>query len=336
MESNFIAFISFDCLEKSIHKNLNFISALKYVIKLSEHWSNLMDITFNVKENVLLQIDNYMPSDSGSNENVTVGCPLSNDNKTYYIALRAMDNNNNQGTISNIVQVYFKEAYLPPIDGFETSTISIDFPTSFSTEESINFTSSDDNNTTAVLKPETKDGIFIEKRIIIISASSFVAFILILIIFNLIVCCCCVRKKETKESKKISRKDSLRPPYNINVAYKRGSGTSFEEENLNSNSLNALVHPNSIYSSSDETSLQGKRYSYHTTNSLKNKTNTQNRKNDLGFKIVEPMSAYATSSLTRFAAQYNKPDTENQTNAMPLQELSNNGGDTRVYSLGQV
>lgn len=304
----------------------------------------MADFAFNLKGNLLLNTEKYQPAKSGVTENLTVQCLTCNMNETYYMALQATDNHYNKGRISNVVQLHFNDANIPPI-GKKTTSSPIDKETTSTTSSpdlikasTTDFTTTIAENTTIITENQTKDGIFIEKNIFIIAVSSLGALILIIIIVNIIICCCCCKRQHTEKPKKLSKKASLQPPHNLNIAYKDGSESSLNDEQVASNSLSTLAAQSFIYSNSDGKDSLDKRFSYHTDRSLRNKMESQSKRNDLGFKLVQPMPAYATSSLSRFVARQRDADEDempqNKSNTIELSKV--HADDTRIYSLGQV
>ena len=299
----------------------------------------MTDFAFNLKENIMLDTEGYQPANSGAIENLTVQCPSCDNNTTYYMALQAIDNKYNKGRVSNIVQIQFNEANIPSINEDEISTETIHISTAnFSDLTQVpteNITSTD--FTTAITENQTKDGIFIERNTFILVVSSLGVLILIIIILNIIICCYCYKKQHSEKSKKISKKASLQPPYNLNIAYKNGSESSLKDEQTVSNSLSTLVNQSNVYTSSEGSDTMDKRYSYHTDRSLRSKMESHNKRNDLGFKLVQPVPAYTTTSLSHFIAKQRDLDddvAQPQQNTIQLAKLDTD--DTHIYPLGQV
>lgn len=329
----------------------NFISAKEYIIKLSKLWMSLLQFTFIDNNNDLLNIDEYVPAPYGSIETLKVQCPWSSYNATYYVALLTKDAYGNEAEVSNIVQVHFKEAQIPLDDKTTSGDYSNDSSTtvSFISTESNNSTTTEitssavtvtDKNSTDASKTENPEGIFIEKNNAIIIFSTCGVVVILIIVINIIVCICCFKMKKKDEGenpKKLSRKASLRPPYNLNIAYSRGSLSSLDRENETYNSTTMLGNHDRYYSNSPNNSMQGEqRYSYHTNKSL-SKASGQGVRNELGFNVVRPMIAYATSSLSRFASKRNEQEDE-PSNAASLAQTGkiNNSCDAEIYPLGSV
>lgn len=291
----------------------------------------MTDFAFNLKENLLLDTGNYQPAKNGVTENLNVQCLMCNVNTTYYIALQATDNHCNKGRVSNIVQLYFND--FPSIDKENIITTS---PPDLIKDSTFDFTTiTIAENMTIITENHTKDGIFIEKNIFIIAVSSLGILILIIIILNIIICCCCCKKQQSDKPKKLSKEASLRPPHNLNIAYKHGSESSLNDEQVATNSLSTLAAQSFVYSNTDEqNSLE--RYSYHTDRSLRNKMESQSKRNDLGFKLVQPMPAYATSSLSRFVAKHRGEHELSQNKPNTIEASRLHADDTHIYSLGQV
>lgn len=293
-----------------------------------------------MKENVVLETGEQ-PAISRTNENIRIKCPLTSYSVTYYVALLATDDNDNAGKVSNIIQIPFKEYYFPSNDSIDTSTktsnsddiTTISDSTEISTENvtPTDSTTMPDKDTTVIIN-QTIDGILIEKKTFIIATSSLGVLIFILIILIIILCCCCCKKRYSEKPKQLSKKSSLRPPYNLNISYKRGSETSLED-NVVSHSSSSLVDQQTTYSGSD--GRPEKRYSYHTGQSLKNKMEVENAKDDLGFKLVKPMPLYATSSLSRFETRHLEMDNKEMSSNVRSDSIQLSE-DTHIYPLGQV
>lgn len=327
--------------------------AYQYIFKLSHSWMTLLDFTFNEKENILLIQPGFFPAESGVLQSLEFQFLQSNKNATYYIGALATDEIGNKAKVSNIVQIHFTDVEVTVIDNLTTSSENTNYnQTSTSHSTDINSNTEVTNNATDFETTESimedninitgskvKDGIFIERKTAIIAFSTVGAIILLLIIINIIVCCCCfMKKKKSNKPKKLSRKASLRPPYNLNIAYRRGSESSLDGETRVGNSLRTSVDQSSNYSNLQGGIQSEQRYAYHTNKSLMNKEGNQGRKNELGFKVVQAMPAYASSSLSRFVSRDTELDKgfEPEDKGLNIAHKSTNRGDAHMYPLGTV
>lgn len=182
-------------------------------------------------------------------------------------------------------------------------------------------------------KPETNI-MFDIRYIIVISATG--GILLVIIIVNIIVCCCCIKKnKHNPEKKKLCRDTALRPPHNLNIAYQDDSKS--QTDNDVGVPMSNLEHRNTYPESTSRNNTR-QRYTYHTDKSLrtaeKSPTNSQ-----LGFRLVQTLPAYATSSLSQFTAKLNDLDSETESESRPTVPLSqkvSNLDEAHIYSLGVV
>ncbi|GBM38617.1 Calcium-activated chloride channel regulator 1 [Araneus ventricosus] len=326
--------------------------ATAYEIKYSQQPSSLSDLYFNEDEN-LLPPDNAAinPNTTGGEESVLFQFPKTNKNEIYYVALRAVDENNNKGDISNIIQVYFnlseKETTVKSTGSTDAIKLASSDPTS---PDTVNVTdditvpttdvseidSTSDGNTT-ISPPASKDDEFFDKKTIIILSSTG-GILLLIIIINVIICCCCIKKiKRSPKPRKLSRKDSLQPPYNINIAYREGDRhSSSNSDNFMGVSTSTLADPSEYTAPEARTKPSQRKYSYHTDKSLQNKAK---KDSELGFKLVQTLPTYAASPPSRYAARSREPDTESETeykSAIPQPQAPSGVKDAQIYPLGVV
>uniref|UniRef100_A0A0N8E3Y3 Calcium-activated chloride channel regulator 4, 30 kDa form n=1 Tax=Daphnia magna TaxID=35525 RepID=A0A0N8E3Y3_9CRUS len=94
-------------------------TASAYQIKYSTTFDSLMDDNFDSSSSVQFGsqdiIDGSMqPLESGSKQNVTLRLPSTAEDATYYVALRAINNNNVASNTSNVVSVQIVRVKPPP------------------------------------------------------------------------------------------------------------------------------------------------------------------------------------------------------------------------------
>ncbi|GIY39888.1 calcium-activated chloride channel regulator 2 [Caerostris darwini] len=308
-------------------------TATAYEIKYSHHPGSLSNLYFNEEGNFLLKPDNALnPNASGSTEQLAIPFPDIFDSAVYYVVVRAIDTNKNTGDVSNIVQVYFnpsqkkittkptsstKVTKVGSTDNPTTSEINTDVTDIATTEETAQTSEGDEisstiyeNNTT--ISPQIKDDkLFDEKFIIVLSSAG--GILLLIIIINIIICCCYIKKiKKLPMEKKSSRKNSLRPPYNLNIAYQEEPNSSTSTDNYTRASVSTIVDQNEYSVLQTRPKITPKRYSYHTSRSLEEKEEQKN--SELGFKLVKTQpSAYATTSLSQYNARRRDSDSESET-----------------------
>ncbi|GFT16928.1 calcium-activated chloride channel regulator 2 [Nephila pilipes] len=327
----------------------DFGQASAYEIKYSQRPSSLSDLYFNGEENFIIETSNTLnPNVSGDTEVYEFYFPEIRDTVVYYIALRAVDGNNNTGDISNVVQIYLNQSNKvitdKPIRPTESTKIiptdkstSAEIPTITNNSTDTTFQTSDDyeissstkeNNSTVSPLPIESDEFFDKKTIIVLSSAG--GILLLIIIINIIICCCYIKKRRrSPESKKLSRKASLRPPYNINIAYQ-------EESNCSRVSTSTLADQNEYTQPQVRNKTSSPSYSYHTSKSIEDKARKDSR--ELGFKLVQAQPAYATSSLSRYNARLQEVDSESETefkSPIPQPQTPSSINDAQVYPLAK-
>ncbi|KFM65684.1 Calcium-activated chloride channel regulator 2, partial [Stegodyphus mimosarum] len=329
-------------------------NASKYEIKYSTHWADLLDFPFNSEGNVLTS-SSLTPTTSGSPENIKFSFPQNSRSMTYYVALRAKDDSNNNGPVSNIVQVYLKAsqtkvteveisttAITQSPEVVEISTINETSTPVNSTETTVNLGTTanftDDDNSTVTTDQSLCENCLSKNFVITITTGAGGGILLLIMMINIIVCCYCLRNRHSKEPGRLSNKASMRSPYNLNVAFKRESQSSFQSDDDFGASVSRLDDQN-VYSKPHDSSNSATRYSYHTSKSLQNKENSQTLNDELGFRLVAAMPPYATSSLSRYAAKLNSnhrdSGTEPKSSLAQPQEPSTMIN-AEVYPLGEV
>lgn len=94
--------------------------AKEYQIKYSEVFDNLLDSNFDSKPVQFGDQDvidgGMQPLQSGNKQRVTLVLPKSSENVTYYIALRAVNDNNDASSTSNVVSVKLAVIKQPPTE----------------------------------------------------------------------------------------------------------------------------------------------------------------------------------------------------------------------------
>ncbi|GFV24608.1 calcium-activated chloride channel regulator 1 [Trichonephila clavipes] len=328
----------------------DFGQASAYEIKYSQQPSSLSDLYFNGEENLMMETASSLsPNVSGDTELNEFYFPEIYGSEVYYVALRAADANNNTGGISNIVQIFLNQSNTVITDKTISSTESTKptFPEIQTTNNSTDGTvqtsdayeiTSTINENKSTVPPQPKDNyeFFDEKTIIILSSAG--GILLLIIIINIIICCCYIKKRERSTgSKKISRKASLRPPYNINIAYQNESNSSGNTDNLTRISTSTLADPNEYSQPQARNKTSSPSYSYHTSRSIEAKARKDSR--ELGFKLVQTHPAYATSSLSHYSARLREVDTESETefkSPVPQPQTPTITKDAHIYPLGVV
>ncbi|XP_035214195.1 uncharacterized protein LOC118187988 isoform X1 [Stegodyphus dumicola] len=330
-------------------------NASKYEIKYSTHWAELLELPFKSEGNVLTS-NSVIPTTSGSPENFKFYFPTNSRNMTYYVALRAIDDSNNNGPVSNIVQIYLK-ASQTKVTEVETSTTAItqspevvEISTSNETSTPVNSTETalslgttanftdDDDNSTVTTDQSLCENCLSKNFVITVTTGAGGSLLLLIIVINIIVCCCCIRNKHSKQPERLSKKASMRHPYNLNVVFKRESQSSFQSDDDFGASVSRLDDQN-VYSRPHDSSNSATRYSYHTSKSLQNKENSNTLNDELGFRLVAAMPPYATSSLSRYAAKLKSNHRDSETEpksslAQPQEPLTMINAE--VYPLGEV
>ncbi|XP_054712372.1 calcium-activated chloride channel regulator 4A-like [Uloborus diversus] len=312
--------------------------AMNYELKYSIHWTNLLEIAFEEEGKQLESISERVPLPAGETETFATTFP--NIAGNVFVALRARDEKQNVAMVSNIVQLHIKEdtittsaIFKTDINTFSTAPTS-DFESTFNTTEEI--TDVTESSTEITDSPTTNTSLnmddYVKKSFVIIVVGSVAGGILLLIIvINVIVYYCCLKKyKKSKPPRNLPRKASLRPPYNLNVAY-RDSKSSFDTEHDPDESINSLPDQN-MYPDPRARSSQ-RRYSYHTSRSLLEQKRSAEK--DLGFKLVQTMPAYATTSLSRVRNYDNGSDLETK-GAIPQPQRPKSAVDPQIYPLGIV
>ena len=89
------------------------------MIKYSDVFDNLLDSNFYSDLSVPFTEEDvvdgsFQPLESGSKQRVTLALPKTTDDITYYIAARALNDNNASSNTSNIVSVQFVAVKPPP------------------------------------------------------------------------------------------------------------------------------------------------------------------------------------------------------------------------------
>ncbi|KAG8194508.1 hypothetical protein JTE90_013260 [Oedothorax gibbosus] len=299
--------------------------ATAYEIKYSENPASLSEKYFSTIENQPLT--SSIPIEAGTKEIFEFHFPKINNGSLIYVALRAVDSNNNKGYISNIIQVYFNHSQI--FETTSTAASSLGSTDSSILPEQANHTTENSNVThtenpvsleTTTSETETPDTdiLFDKKFIIVLSTSG--GILLAIIFVNILVCCLCIkkRKQQQPDKKKLCKNMSLRPPHNLNIAYQ--DETNSQTDN-NAEILN--LQDESPYNKFSERNKARERYTYHTNKSLQNAEKSPTN-SELGFRVVQTLPAYATSSLTRFTVKLNNLDAENEPVTKSSTELSQN------------
>ncbi|GFQ91821.1 calcium-activated chloride channel regulator 2 [Trichonephila clavata] len=328
----------------------DFGQASAYEIKYSQQPSSLSDLYFNGEENSIFETASALsPNVSGDTELYEFYFPEAYNSEVYYVALRAVDVHNNTGGISNIVQIYLNQSNTVITDKTVSSTESTK-PTppeiqttnnstdgTVQTSDANEITSTiNDNISTVSPQPKDKEEFFDEKTIIILSSAG--GILLLIIIIDIIICCCYIKKrKRSSGSKKLSRKESLRPPYNMNIAYQEDSNSSGNTDNFTRVSTSTLADPNEYTQPQTRNKTSSPSYSYHTSRSIEDKARKDSR--ELGFKLVQTHPAYANSSLSHYNARLREVDTESETefkSPVPQPQTPTSIKGAQVYPLGVV
>ncbi|XP_042908209.1 calcium-activated chloride channel regulator 1 isoform X1 [Parasteatoda tepidariorum] len=318
----------------------DFGKASAYEIKATNHPANLMDMYFDSEETVTLKTT-QTPQNSGRKEIFQFKFPRNDDDALYYVALRAKDASGNRAKISNTVQVFMKgtKVIIPEVSTGVTVT------NNESVTDDVNVTSTEDMHSSTVFlissTPDTKTDrswkeILSDTKFIIILSSAG-GILLLFILINIIICCCFMRKK--KDPKTISKKNSLRPPYNMNIAYNMNLARNQESQSIDQSETDLSVSLRNFTDINQYSTNEGydvsPRYSYHTSKSIADKTISQSN-TELGFKLVDTLPVNTTRSLARFARIFNENGEELNSPVAEPQKPSNSNDNPIVYSLGRV
>ena len=134
-----------------------YVVAKEYQIKYSNVFDHLIDNNFN--SNLPLQFGSQdvkdgslQPLASGSKQRVTLGLPQASKNTTFYIALRAVNDNNEASNTSNIVSVKIVAIQQPPTEPptavTSTTTESLETSTRINNTSSTSITNNSTTPTT--------------------------------------------------------------------------------------------------------------------------------------------------------------------------------------------